>query len=166
MAHIGSVFLGDTVARRHRLLSSNSNSTPPSSPPPTAGMSGVFTGLPSPPLHSPHSPVHSASHLSIVETNDYTATNKSSAVVIDPAMSLELRLRWIEAIVLGVKQDNARDRKGKEREKQDLRAGETMTRAAETLQRRLDTIVESNDGLKRFMNHCTLLASELLRVPA
>lgn len=65
---------------------------------------------------------------------------------IDPALSLELRLRWLEAIVFGVKYD----RKGKEKER--VHSDQTLIRAAETLQRTLDTIVESNDGLKRFMS--------------
>jgi len=72
---------------------------------------------------------------------------------IDPALALDLRLRWLEAILLGVKQD-ARDRKGKEREKpHELTTGETLCRVAEDLQRRLNAVVESNDGLKRFVAH-------------
>ncbi|KAJ7612486.1 hypothetical protein DFH06DRAFT_1015276 [Mycena polygramma] len=130
-ASIGSVFLGDT--KRRRLLSSTSNSTgtPPSSPPPTS-MSSVFSTMPSP---SP----------TIPETQ-----SKASPSVIEPALSLELRLRWLEAILLGVKQDT-RDRKGKERES--LAHGETLIRTAEDLQKRLTGIVNSNDGLKRFMDH-------------
>ncbi|KAK0446737.1 hypothetical protein EV421DRAFT_1791045 [Armillaria borealis] len=53
---------------------------------------------------------------------------------------------WLEAIVFGVKHD----RKGKEKER--VHSDQTLIRAAETLQRTLDTIVESNDGLKRFMS--------------
>ncbi|KAJ7760562.1 hypothetical protein B0H16DRAFT_1312823 [Mycena metata] len=128
---IGSVFLGD---RRRRVLSSsasNSTGTPPSSPPPTS-MSSVFSALPQPTIPE------NASSL------------KGSPSVIEPALSLELRLRWLEAILLGVKQD-ARDRKGKERES--LSHGETLIRAAGDLQKRLDGIVNSNDGLKRFMDN-------------
>ncbi|KAJ7180671.1 hypothetical protein C8R46DRAFT_589671 [Mycena filopes] len=76
--------------------------------------------------------------------------------VIAPALSLELRLRWLEAILLGVKPD----RKGKDKES--LSHGETLIRAAGDLQKRLDGIVNSNDGLKRFMDNCLfcpLLAS-------
>ncbi|KAJ7446677.1 hypothetical protein FB451DRAFT_1412098 [Mycena latifolia] len=132
MASIGSVFLGDS--KRRRVLSStasNSTGTPPSSPPPTS-MSTVFSALPSPPPTIP-------------ETQ-----SKASPSVIEPALSLELRLRWLEAILLGVKQDT-RDRKGKERE--NLSHGETLIRAAEDLQKRMNTIVNGNDGLKRFMDH-------------
>jgi hypothetical protein len=42
--------------------------------------------------------------------------------VIEPVLSLELRLWWLEAILLGVKQDT-RDRKGKEKE---LKHGDTI----------------------------------------
>ncbi|KAJ6591549.1 hypothetical protein DFH09DRAFT_907617 [Mycena vulgaris] len=132
MASIGSVFLGDS--KRRRVLSStasNSTGTPPSSPPPTS-MSSIFSALPSPPPTIP-------------ETQ-----SKGSPSVIEPALSLELRLRWLEAIILGVKQDT-RDRKGKERE--NLSHGETLIRSAEDLQKRLNGIVNSNDGLKRFMDH-------------
>ncbi|KAJ6581505.1 hypothetical protein B0H19DRAFT_509551 [Mycena capillaripes] len=131
MAAIGSVFLGDQ--KRRRVLSStasNSTGTPPSSPPPTS-MSTVFSAMPLSPT--------------IPETQ-----SKNSPSVIEPALSLELRLRWLEAILLGVKQDT-RDRKGKERES--LTHGETLIRAAEDLQKRLTGIVNSNDGLKRFMDH-------------
>ncbi|KAJ7281496.1 hypothetical protein C8J57DRAFT_76989 [Mycena rebaudengoi] len=128
---VGSAFVGDlhTKRRRYGALSSaasNSTGTPPSSPPPTS-MSSVFSpaAIPEP-------------------------ESKASPPVIEPALSLELRLRWLEAILLGVKQD-ARDRKGKEREK--LTHGETLIRAAEDIQQRLNSVVDSNDGLKRFMDH-------------
>jgi len=87
-------------------------------------MSTVFTGLPSP---------RSSSHLP----------------VIDPVLSLELRLRWLEAILLGVKPDS-RDRKGKEEK---LGNAETISRAAEEIQQRLNTVVDGNDGIKKFMEH-------------
>lgn len=69
--------------------------------------------------------------------------------VIDPALSLELRLRWLEAIVLGVQ---AKERKPKGKS-YDLKRGETLIRTAEDVQKRLDRIVESNDGFKRFIEH-------------
>lgn len=85
-------------------------------------------------------------------------TQQSVPSTIDPALALNLRLRWLEAILLGVKQD----RKGKEREKPyELSHGETLSRLAEDLQRRLDVVVESNDGLKRFMQHCPYAPSAL-----
>jgi len=70
--------------------------------------------------------------------------------VIDPALSLELRLRWLEALLLGVRQD-AKDRKGKDKVPE-LKHGETLVRLAEDVQRRLDGVIQSNEGLQRFMS--------------
>ncbi|PFH50264.1 hypothetical protein AMATHDRAFT_123746, partial [Amanita thiersii Skay4041] len=68
--------------------------------------------------------------------------------LIDPALALELRLRWLETIVLGVQAAL-------------LKHGETLAHLAEDVQRRLDAIVEANEGLKRFMalydQHANLL---------
>ena len=128
MSGIGSVFLGDN--QRFRMLSS----TPPSSPPSRSPVSAT-TGFP---MISPtHSPKQSFSKAT------------APPPVIDPALSLELRLRWLEAILLGVRQDT------KERKKlSELKHGETLIRLAKDVQRRLDAAVESNEGLKRFMDHC------------
>jgi hypothetical protein len=80
---------------------------------------------------------------------------------VDPALALELRLKWLEALILGMKQDLGKDRKGKAREEYTgiatahLKPGETLTRLAETVQSKLDKAVEDNEGLKRFMDNCT-----------
>lgn len=74
------------------------------------------------------------------------------APIIDPVLSLELRLCWLEAIILGLRQDG-KDRKGKEKLNE---RGDTLIRLAEDVQRRLDVAVGSNEGLKRFMEHCEL----------
>lgn len=133
MSGIGSVFLGDN--QRFRMLSS----TPPSSPPARSPVSAI-AGFPM--ISPPHSPKQSVSKATVPPP------------VIDPALSLELRLRWLEAILLGVRQD-AKDRKGKEKASWlNLKHGETLIRLAEDVQQRLDNAVESNDGLKRFMDHC------------
>lgn len=83
---------------------------------------------------------------------------------VDPVLALELRLRWLEALILGMKQDLAKDRKGKAREEYagtaavgQLKAGDTLTRFAEAVQSKLDKTVEVNEGLKRFMDHCAFL---------
>lgn len=76
--------------------------------------------------------------------------------VIDPVLSLELRLRWLEALILGVRQD-ARDRKGKDKVPE-LKRGETLIRLAEDVQQRLDNVIQSNDGLQRFMSKYDLHA--------
>ncbi|KAF8074888.1 hypothetical protein FPV67DRAFT_1475339 [Lyophyllum atratum] len=135
MANLGSVFLGDF--QRHRILSSTPPSSPPPGSPPPSSISSVF-----PALHPPPDPT--TTKLEMIQPTPTT---------IDPALALDLRLRWLEAILLGVKQD-ARDRKGKEREKpHELSDGETLCRIAEDLQRRLDAVIEGNDGLKRFVAH-------------
>ena|SRR5882762_1017293 len=128
MSGIGSVFLGDN--QRFRMLSS----TPPSSP--TRSPASFF-----PTISPSQSPKQSFSKAT------------APPPVIDSTLSLELRLRWLEAILLGVRQD-AKDRKGKEK-LNELKYGETLIRLAEDVQRRMDIAVEGNDGLKRFMDHCT-----------
>ena len=73
---------------------------------------------------------------------------------IDPELALELRVRWLEAIVFGLKQDGAA--REKEREKGKGRAvGETLARMAENVQNQLNAAVESNEGLQKFMQQCT-----------
>ncbi|KAG5634510.1 hypothetical protein H0H81_001703 [Sphagnurus paluster] len=139
MASIGSVFLGDV--QRHRILSNTStppSSPPPSSPPPSS-ISAVFPSRPSP--KSQAQPRRNMSMESEIEKPTPPAS-------IDPALALDLRLRWLEALLLGV--NTARDKKGKDRQPAEL-AGSTLSRTAEDLQRRLDAVVEGNDGLKRFM---------------
>ena len=78
---------------------------------------------------------------------------------IDPTMALDLRLRWLEAIVLGMKHNGGmriKDGHGLSHN------GETLYRIVESIQRRLDAIVEGNEGLKMFMNQCINLPLFLL----
>ncbi|KAF4569733.1 hypothetical protein EYR40_008711 [Pleurotus pulmonarius] len=165
MSAIGSVFLGDV--QRHRLFSSSSRSPPasPSPPPSAVSMSSITVPLPSsppPPQSTPASP--SASHSTKeAETFASFALPPEPPVVaptIDPELSLELRLRWLEALILGTKHDH----KGKETEpagpvaassRNELKQGETLVRAVEDIQKSLNLAVENNDGLKKFMDHCT-----------
>ncbi|TFK39777.1 hypothetical protein BDQ12DRAFT_510594 [Crucibulum laeve] len=136
--HIGSVFLGDLQRIRHL-----STSTPPSSPPPTTP-SSAYQGFPhSPPATIPEMPVPPPPGSS-------SSTQAARPPVIEPALALELRLRWLEAIILGVRQDG-KDRKGKEKEV--LQHGETLVRTAENVRHRLDSVVEGNEGLRKFMEH-------------
>ena len=64
---------------------------------------------------------------------------------IDPLLALELRLRWLEALILGVKQDLGRP---------SLKHGETVSRLAETVQWKLNKAVQGNEGLTKFMDQC------------
>lgn len=75
----------------------------------------------------------------------------TSPTKIDPLIALELRLRWLEALILGVKQDLGRDAAIA-----NLKHGETLSRLAETVQQKLDKAVEGNEGLTKFMNQCML----------
>ena len=128
MTAIGSVFLGDV--QRHRHLSS---STPPSSPPPHIGSS------------APHT-------FSDLDDGDEQKSQGTKPPSISPILSLELRLRWLETLLYGAKHDDQAAKPGTRVDK--LKDGETLARRAEDLQRRLDSVAQSNDALKRFMERC------------
>ncbi|KAL1723042.1 hypothetical protein EV715DRAFT_191543 [Schizophyllum commune] len=107
-------------------LSSPASPPPPAhTPPPTSPLRATYQPQPQPPQPLP-------------------PPEKAHAAVIDPVLSLELRLRWLEAILLGVKQNTRRN---------DLKHNETLVRAADDIQRRLNTIVEGNEGLKKFVQN-------------
>ena len=181
---VGSVFLGDI--QRHRHLSSPSSrsthSTPTSSPPNTA-VSGVFSfharHLSSPRRSSvdddldidmdPPEVVASSNIAKDLNNESPGAQNVDDGQPgkIDPALALELRLRWLEALILGLKQDLTKDKKGKGKEAEyasfgaaksvaaaNLKRGETLVRLAQTVQQKLDKALEGNEGLKRFMDNC------------
>jgi hypothetical protein len=94
-----------------------------------------------------------------------------STAVISPELSLELRIRWLEALVHGVKDDGknvdtslneddnaqTKDRKTR-REKMNPEGigerGETIARKLEEVQERLHSLVEENETLKLFLRHC------------
>lgn len=78
---------------------------------------------------------------------------KQQPPAITPQLSLELRLRWLEALLYGVKhQDRSAAR------------GETVLRNAQQIQKRLDDLVQNNDSLGKFMDQCTC-PSTLLHLP-
>ncbi|CUA72153.1 hypothetical protein RSOLAG22IIIB_00816 [Rhizoctonia solani] len=67
-------------------------------------------------------------------------------VSVSPELMLELRLRWLEALVLGIDKDgNAAPPR-----EHDI-AGGTLVRKVNQAQRALDDIVKTNDGLRKFM---------------
>ncbi|KAG5219631.1 Dynactin [Salix suchowensis] len=124
-------------------------------PPSAVSMSSITVPLPAspPPTQSnPASP--SASHTKEAETFASFSLPPEPPVVaptIDPELSLELRLRWLEALILGTKYDH----KGKETEpagtvagstRNELKQGETLVRAVEDIQKSLNLAVENNDG--------------------
>ena len=180
---VGSVFLGDI--QRHRLFASPSSritsaqTTPTSSPPPSTSMSGVFALHQS---HGHHSSLDDDIDIDMDPPEPAPATviqqhlNATTATLnhgkkpgkIDPILALELRLRWLEALILGIKQDLGRERKGKGKDvaeyasfgnaqmiaSANLKRGETLMRLAESVQQKLDKALEANEGLKRFMDNC------------
>ncbi|OCH85254.1 hypothetical protein OBBRIDRAFT_815148 [Obba rivulosa] len=126
---VGSVFLGDV--QRHRLLSSPSS--PPSSPPPHFSPS-----------------VMSSFHDLDLELHD-EPTPMTSARSIPPVLSLDLRLRWLETLLFG-----ARPESGERRDSargHALREADTLARRTEELRRRIDSIMQGNEGLRKFMEH-------------
>ena len=131
MTVLGSVFLGD--AHHHRVFTTS----PPTSPTPSLGSTSfVFRAQQAHALPDPEMP-------------------PSSPAPISSAASLELRLRWLEALLLGVRSDTASEQRDGAGGRAD--SADTLFRRAEYVQRRLDAIVASNDGLMRFMEHCACL---------
>lgn len=96
------------------------------------------------------------------DSNAKSTSKSTQPVRVQPILSLELRLRWLEALLLGVRQD-VKGGKGKEKV-QGLKHGETIVRLAEDVQRRLEGVVESNEGLKRFMDHCPSFFQKLFQI--
>ncbi|KAI6041274.1 hypothetical protein EDC04DRAFT_2670104 [Pisolithus marmoratus] len=155
MSAIGSVFLGD-VQHRHRILTSS----PPSSPPPHAAsnsMSMALTSSKSLDSVDGPNPPEQAFTTAVAQRKEPTHPHPTSnpnptqlPTPIDPALSLELRIRWLEVLLVGVRQD-PRERRGRDKFP-DLKDGETLIRLAENVQHRLNGVIESNDSLKKFMN--------------
>jgi hypothetical protein len=90
---------------------------------------------------------------------------------ISPEVALRLRIRWLEALLLGVndledKPSTSKDGNtgpknagddGDETEEDDEQEDteeQTLIRRAEEIQRRLDNIVLENDDLARFVERC------------
>ncbi|KAF8845094.1 hypothetical protein BDN67DRAFT_962021 [Paxillus ammoniavirescens] len=151
MPAIGSVFLGDF--QRHLMISS----TPPSSPPP--GNSGNTMSIAVASFQPPEDTLDSVDDTgspraspggNATDPASFTPPLNQAPATIDPALSLELRLRWLEALLLGVRQDS-RERKGKAKPSELLKPGESLVHLAEDVQHRLNAVVESNQGLKKFM---------------
>ena len=137
--HIGTGFLGD-VQRQQRIFG-----TPPASPPAHTSASSQLRYSPMPePLTLP----------TVEESADVLESPK-----ISPEVSLDLRLRWLEALVFGSK--DTKDRRNASRA-QDAKNQPTLVRGVTEMQQRLSGIVQTNDGLKRFMDHCELLQLDSL----
>lgn len=148
MPVLGSVFLGD--AHHHRVFTT----TPPTSPPPSSA-SPSFT------FRAPQARADSASAMDKPKLE----VDASLPAVISPEISLELRLRWLEALLLGVRQDATKETRKHATEgratNENGQKRESIIRRAEEVQRRLNGIVASNDGFKRFMEHCLLILPDV-----
>ena len=183
---VGSVFLGDIQRHFARPSSriTSAQSTPTSSPPNTS-VSGVFAfhqshgHHPTLPRRSsldddididmdPLEPTPAANDLNAPIATLPPLHNDNKPGKVDPVLALELRLRWLEALILGIKQDLSRERKGKGKDvaeyasfgnaqmiaSANLKRGETLMRLAQSVQHKLDEALEGNEGLKRFMDNC------------
>jgi hypothetical protein len=123
---------------RLRSSGSSPSSTPPSSPPPAAHTSPVTTRL--------------------LPTDSIRPwENPTPQPELSPAQSLELRIRWLEAILYGAQRDESLA--GLRERKPELRRGETLIRAAEHVQRRMNDIANTYDVLRRFIGHCEPFSS-------
>ena len=127
MANIGSVFLGDVQRVRLKSSASTPATTPPSSPPPTLSIS-----RPDPPNPLPTEPNH-----------------------LGPTQSLELRVRWLEALIYGAKHESLA---GLHQRKPELKRGETLLRAAEHAHRRMNDVASTHDALRKFISQCELVS--------
>lgn len=125
MSALGSVFLGDV--QRQRILST---STPPSSPPPNLSPSAVS--------HFPD----------VLTPSMANKKEKNTPSQISPTLSLDLRIRWLETLLYGTKQD------GKPRVLENSHA--SLLRGIEDLQHKIDNVVQGNESLQRFMDHCEI----------
>jgi len=118
---IGSVFLGDVQRVRLKSTASTPVSTPPSSPPPTQSVSGPSLAIPFPPEQS-----------------------ISKEHQLGPTQSLQLRVRWLEALIYGPKHDGSLA--GLHERKPELKRGETLLRAAEHAHRRMNDVASTHDA--------------------
>ncbi|KXN84237.1 hypothetical protein AN958_12810 [Leucoagaricus sp. SymC.cos] len=193
MANIGSAFLGDLQAKRIRHLSSSTGSSaptsPPTSPPATANNNRMNIIQPLSPPPQPQPP--SRQDQPTGQGWAALAQTSTKATTVDPILALELRVRWLEALILGVagpssgpntstsangvggaeKKSRSRDEKGqkgrgslkgsggraadkqKERDKgKGNISAATLAHLTEGVKKRLDAIVETNEGLKKFMD--------------
>ncbi|KAE9387509.1 hypothetical protein BT96DRAFT_837520 [Gymnopus androsaceus JB14] len=105
-------------------------------------------------LPSPQSPLHtealnnfssdSIEPFTHIQALGLEKVSKEPPPSIDPITSLELRLRLLESLIVGLDPDE----KGKLELKND-----TLVKSAENVKRTVDKYVEGNDTLKRFIAH-------------
>ncbi|KAH9033342.1 hypothetical protein EDB85DRAFT_2073780 [Lactarius pseudohatsudake] len=134
MASIGSVFLGDVQRVRLKSSASTPGSTPPSSPPPTLSVSSG--GPPSQP--------HLTTTLDTPSPTLPAEGSISQEHHLGPTQSLELRVRWLEALIYGAKHDESLA--GLHERKPVLKRGDTLLRCCRTRP------PSTHDALRKFLS--------------
>lgn len=147
MVVLGSVFLGD--AHQYRLFPT----TPPTSPPPIGDS----------PLRIQQQALRlpNTSYMSEIDDIDsspqehITPLPPEAEVIpsISPELSLELRLRWLEALLFGVRQELARESRGNRKPDETAKKA-TLLRRAEEIQQNLNSVIQSHEGIRKFMDRC------------
>lgn len=112
------------------------------------------------PFSSPELPSLNASLLQ----QQAAALLPSRPPTVHPITSLELRVRWLEALVAGMggvdphsaghHHSKSRAEGLKEKEKEESMRNFGLLRKVDQVQRQLDQVVEENDQLRRFMTKC------------
>lgn len=80
--------------------------------------------------------------------HQFVASPQTSS--IPPLVSLELRVRWLEALVSGL---NPQEKSRKEASSE-AKPFVSLVRRTDEVQRQVDEAIEINDGFHRFMNSC------------
>lgn len=142
---LGSVFLGDakTTVHRHFPGPGSIIVTPPASPSKhEQQLEGIFARM-------QEGDMLVQQHTNGESDMEGTTMGMTAAAMnVTPAMSLELRLRWLEALLVGVNAKasySAGMKKGKKM---------TLFKRAEELQKQMEGIANANEGLKKFMDRC------------
>jgi hypothetical protein len=104
----------------------------------------------------------------IASTSPPTSSFAHGPPHISPEVALQLRIRWLEAILLGVNDTDKKTSKptgvvsASKRDEEDEEETEdeegsdeqTLIRRAEEIQRKLDAVVLKNDDISRFVETC------------
>jgi hypothetical protein len=85
------------------------------------------------------------------------SASADAAPPIPPLLSLQLRVRLLEALVLGVKAP----KDGEANLSDKYIDGPSLSRRTEEVQKSLNETIDANDGLKRFMASCSSVPQSL-----
>lgn len=97
-------------------------------------------------------------HFSLPATPKTPSGSADAAPPIPPLLSLQLRVRLLEALVLGVKAP----KDGEANLSDKYIDGPSLSRRTEEVQKSLNETIEANDGLKRFMASCSSVPHSLI----